>query len=57
MLFVDDIVLINETGDKVNNRLEIWRHTLESRGFKLSRMKTKYLEYKFSVAMDEVAWK
>lgn len=28
MLFVDDIVLIDETGNRVNVRLEVWRQTL-----------------------------
>nr|XP_016459241.1 PREDICTED: uncharacterized protein LOC107782821 [Nicotiana tabacum] len=53
MLFADDIVLINETRDGVNARLEVWRHTLESKGFKLSWSKTEYLEYKFSDNMHE----
>ncbi|XP_070017022.1 uncharacterized protein [Nicotiana sylvestris] len=48
MLFADDIVLIDETRSGVNARLKVWRQTLESKGFKLSRTKTKYLEYKFS---------
>ena len=53
MLFADDIVLIDETRTKVNDRLEAWRHGLESKGFKLSRTKTEYLECKFSVERDE----
>ncbi|XP_059291209.1 uncharacterized protein LOC132044724 [Lycium ferocissimum] len=48
MLFSDDIVLIDESWSGVNARLEVWRQTLESKGFKLSRTKTKYLECKFS---------
>nr|XP_009800188.1 PREDICTED: uncharacterized protein LOC104246132 [Nicotiana sylvestris] len=48
MLFADDIVLIDETRIGVNARLEVWRKTLESKGFKLSRTKTEYLECKFS---------
>ncbi|XP_070013149.1 uncharacterized protein [Nicotiana sylvestris] len=48
MLFVDDIVLIDEMRDSVNAQLEVWRQTLESKGFKLSRTKTEYLECKFS---------
>nr|XP_009599585.1 uncharacterized protein LOC104095213 [Nicotiana tomentosiformis] len=47
MLFADDIVLIDETRRGVNVKLEVWRQTLESKGFKLSRTKTKYLECKF----------
>ncbi|XP_019259253.1 PREDICTED: uncharacterized protein LOC109237399 [Nicotiana attenuata] len=50
MLFVDDIVLIYETCGGVNRRLEVWRQTLESKGFKLSRTKIEYLECKFSDA-------
>jgi len=48
MLFVDDIVLIDETRDRVNAKLELWRQTLESRGFKLSKIKTEYMKCKFS---------
>ncbi|XP_070003142.1 uncharacterized protein [Nicotiana sylvestris] len=48
MLFADDIVLIDETRSRVNARLEVWRQTLESKGFKLSRAKTEYLECRFS---------
>ncbi|XP_065864026.1 uncharacterized protein [Euphorbia lathyris] len=48
MLFADDIVLVEETKEGVEMKLELWRQTLESRGFKLSRSKTEYLECKFS---------
>ncbi|XP_070036950.1 uncharacterized protein [Nicotiana tomentosiformis] len=48
MLFANDIVLIDEMRSGVNVSLEVWRQTLESKGFKLSRTKTEYLEYKFS---------
>ncbi|XP_019255179.1 PREDICTED: uncharacterized protein LOC109233771 [Nicotiana attenuata] len=54
MLFADDIVLIDETRVGVNERLEVWRQTLESKGFKLSRAKTEYLECKFSAEPSEV---
>ena len=47
MLFADDIVLIDETREGVNTKLELWRNTLESKGFKLSRSKTEYMECKF----------
>jgi len=42
MLFADDIVLIDETRQGVNDKLERWRHTLESRGFRVSISKTEY---------------
>jgi len=47
-LFADDIVLVDETRVEVNAKLELWRQTLESRGFRLSRTKTEYMECKFS---------
>ncbi|KAG5600776.1 hypothetical protein H5410_032146 [Solanum commersonii] len=53
MLFTDDIVLIDETRNRVNARLEVWRQTLESKGFRLSGTKTEYLGCKFSDALDE----
>ena len=48
MLFVDDIILIDETREGVNDKLERWRHTLESSGFRVSRSKTEYLNCCFS---------
>nr|XP_009768451.1 PREDICTED: uncharacterized protein LOC104219460 [Nicotiana sylvestris]XP_016485992.1 PREDICTED: uncharacterized protein LOC107806365 [Nicotiana tabacum] len=53
MLFADDIVLIDESRSGVNERLEVWRQALESKGFKLSRTKTEYLECKFSGVTGE----
>jgi len=47
MLFTDDIVFIDETRGGLNEKLERWRHSLESRGFGLSRSKTEYLRYGF----------
>ena len=48
MLFADDVVLIDETREGVNAKLELWRGVLESNGFRISRTKTKYMECKFS---------
>ena len=46
-MFADDIVLIGETKEWVNKKLELWRQTLEVRGFRLSRSKTEFMECKF----------
>ena len=43
MLFADDVVLVDESRAGVNRKLELWRHTLESKGFRLSRTKTEYM--------------
>ena len=48
MLFADDIVFIDKTSVGLSDNLEQWRHTLESRGFRLSMFKTKYLKCEFS---------
>ncbi|KAL4198768.1 hypothetical protein AMTRI_Chr03g47660 [Amborella trichopoda] len=40
MLFVDDIVLIDETQNDINTKLELWRDALESKCFKISQIKT-----------------
>ena len=48
MLFADDIVLVDETREEVNAKLESWRKTLEVKGFKLSRAKTEYMKFKFN---------
>lgn len=53
MLFADDIVLIEETPVKVNDGLEAWRQTLESKRFRLRRTKKEYMECKFSNQMLE----
>ncbi|XP_060177825.1 uncharacterized protein LOC132607761 [Lycium barbarum] len=53
MLFADDIVLINETLSGVKDKMDVWRTTLESTGFRLSRTKTEYMECKFSDVTQE----
>ncbi|KAL6516422.1 hypothetical protein OROGR_019727 [Orobanche gracilis] len=51
----DDIVLIDETKVGVQQKLELWRDTLEARGFRLSRSKTEYMECRFSDNSDREA--
>ncbi|XP_047267018.1 uncharacterized protein LOC107853402 [Capsicum annuum] len=53
LLFADDIVLIDESRQGINDKLEVWKQILESKGFKLSRTKTEYLEFKFSDSRQE----
>jgi Reverse transcriptase (RNA-dependent DNA polymerase) len=48
MLFADDVVLIDESRIGVNQKRELWRQTLESKGFRLSRTKTEYMRCQFS---------
>lgn len=48
ILFAYDVVLVNETIEDVNIKLELWRNTLESKDFKLNAQKIKYIKCKFN---------
>ena len=53
MLFADDVVLVDDSRMGVNRKLELWRQTLESKGFRLSRTKTEYMRCGFSTTRHE----
>ena len=53
MLFADDVVLVDESRTGVNRKLELWRHMLESKGFRLNRTKTKYMICDLSATRHE----
>jgi hypothetical protein len=53
ILFADDVVLVDESRAGVDMKLELWRHTLESRGFRLSRTKTEDMMCDFSPTRHE----
>jgi hypothetical protein len=44
MLFADDIVLVDESRTGVDQKLKLWRRTLEAKGFRLSRSKIEYMK-------------
>jgi Reverse transcriptase (RNA-dependent DNA polymerase) len=48
ILFADDVVLIVESRIEVDHKLELWRETLESKGFRLNKTKTEYMRCQFS---------
>ena len=48
MLFANDIVLIDNTREWVNAKLETWRQALEIKSFRISKNKTEYMEYHFN---------
>ena len=54
MLFAHDIVLVNKSIDGVNVKLERWQKALESKGFKISPTKTKYIDCDFSKHIQRV---
>jgi hypothetical protein len=53
MLFVGDVVLIDESREGVNRKLELWRQTLKSKGFRISRTKTEYMRCDFGTTISE----
>ena len=53
ILFADDVVLVDESREGVNRKLELWRRTLESKGFRLSRTKTEYMMCDFRISRHE----
>lgn len=57
MLFADDFVLVDETAEGVNAKLEVWRETLESKGFRISRNKTEYIVFVSLVIREVLTWK
>ena len=48
MLFAENIVLVDESRDGVNAKLERWQEAFESKGFKISHTKTEYMDCNFS---------
>ncbi|GKB37431.1 ataxia telangiectasia mutated family protein [Tanacetum coccineum] len=48
MIFADNIVLVSETAEGLNDRLENWREALEVNGLRVSREMTEYLRCDFS---------
>ncbi|XP_071728795.1 uncharacterized protein [Rutidosis leptorrhynchoides] len=47
LIFAHDIVLVSESKEELNRRLEQWRVALESNGLQISRQKTEYLRCDF----------
>jgi hypothetical protein len=53
MLFADDVILVDESRTGVDQKLELWRRTLEAKSFRLSRFKTEYMKCDFSTTTQE----
>jgi hypothetical protein len=53
MLFTDDVILVDESGTGVDQKLELWRRTLEAKYFSLSMSKTEYMKCDFSGITQE----
>jgi hypothetical protein len=44
ILFADDVVLVDESRTGVDQKLELWRRTLEAKYVRLSRYKAEYVK-------------
>ncbi|XP_071697222.1 G-type lectin S-receptor-like serine/threonine-protein kinase At4g27290 [Rutidosis leptorrhynchoides] len=53
LIFADDIVLVADSKDELNRRLEQWREALEQSGLRISRQKTEYLRCDFNSVENE----
>jgi hypothetical protein len=53
MLFAGDVILVDESRTRVDQKLELWRRTLEAKCFKLSRSKTEYMKCDFSATTQK----
>ncbi|XP_071739768.1 uncharacterized protein [Rutidosis leptorrhynchoides] len=53
LIFADDIVLVSESKEELNRRLEQWRGALEGNGLQISRQKTEYLRCDFDRNNDD----
>jgi hypothetical protein len=52
-IFADDVVLMDESRTEVDQKLELWRRTLEAKYFRLSRSKTDYMKCDFNATTQE----
>jgi hypothetical protein len=53
MLFTDDVVLVDESRTVIDQKLELWRRTLEIKCFRLNRFKTEYIKCDFNATTQE----
>jgi hypothetical protein len=53
MLFVYDVVLMDESKMRVDQKLELWRQILEIKDFRISRSKTEYMKCDFNATIQE----
>ena len=54
VIYADDLVLIAESGDKLTNKLRVWKKGFEKKGLKVNERKTKVMRCsdELSVAKD-----
>jgi hypothetical protein len=53
IFFADDVILMDESRMRVDQKLELLRRTLEAKYFSLSMSKTEYIKYDFNATTQE----
>jgi hypothetical protein len=53
ILFTNDVILVDESMMGVNEKLKLWRRTLKTKSFGLSRSKTEHMKCDFSATTHE----
>lgn len=52
-MFADDIVLVDESIDSLDAKIEVWRQPLDSTKFMISRTKAEHMKYNFNLKSKE----
>jgi hypothetical protein len=53
MFFADDVILVDESRTGADQKLKLWRRTLEAKCFRLSRSKMEYMNCDFSATTQK----
>jgi hypothetical protein len=53
MFFADDVILVDGSRTGVNQKLELWRRTLEAKSFMPSRFKIEHMKCDFNATTQE----
>jgi hypothetical protein len=53
MLFIDNVVLMDDSRTEIDQKLKLWRRTLKAKDFSLSRSKIEYMKCDFSATTLE----
>jgi hypothetical protein len=53
MLFIDNVILMDDSRTEIDQELKLWRRTLKAKDFSLSRSKIEYMKCDFSATTLE----
>jgi hypothetical protein len=53
MLFIDNVILMDDSRTEIDQKLKLWRRTLKAKDFSLSRSKIEYMKCDFSATTLE----